>query len=117
MKNKKMLVLGIALVLFALVSGTLFAQSLVDGHYAINFFGGGRGAELLGYTIEEISIRGNRLEFYAPNRDRPVLSTTARVGGGAYHFQDSQGRNYYFTVIDSKTLNFNGARFYLSTSH
>ena len=117
MKSKKIMVVGIALVLFALSTGTLFAQSLVDGHYTINVFGGDRGAELLGYTIEEISIRGTRLEFYAPNRDRPVLSTTARIGGGAYHFQDSQGRNYYFTVIDSKTLNFKGAKFYLSNSY
>jgi flagellar basal body-associated protein FliL len=109
MKNKRILILSIALVLFALVVGTAFAASLNNGTYGTSSTS--RPPVMLGYKIEWIKVSGNRLEFYDGNWKR-ILAVTARGNSSMLQWEDVQGRNGYLTIIDSSSFNFGGVRFF-----
>jgi hypothetical protein len=110
MKNKRVLVLGVALVLFVMVAGTVFAASLNNGTYGTS--SNSRPPEMLGHKIEWIKVSGNRLEFYNGSWSR-ILAVTARSSSSALHWEDAQGRYGYLTIIDSSSFNFGGVKFFL----
>jgi len=110
MKNKRFLVLGIALVLFVLVAGVVFANSLNNGTYGTS--SASRPPEMLGNKIEWIKVSGNRLEFYNGNWKR-ILAVTARGNSSMLQWEDTIGRNDSLLIIDSSSFNFRGVRFFL----